>query len=311
MIVITGAAGFIGRNLVLFLQKRNYNDLILVDEYSKLETIYTNSNNLVDRDQFKVWLDQNHQLVQYIFHLGARTDTIENDKELLYTLNTGYTKSIWAQCIEYGLPFLYASSAATYGDGTLGFNDTHSEIEKLKPLNEYALSKHNFDLWALAQEKTPYQWVGLKFFNVFGPFEETKGRMASMVYHGYLQAKEKGKIRLFAKDNNCNEDGGHKRDFVFVEDICEMCFFFMNNRNHSGIFNAGTGEAKTFKELAQAVFKSINSTENIEYFHMPEDLKGKYQYLTEAKMSKYLEINPNFKFKSFEEAIFYTIKTLV
>jgi ADP-L-glycero-D-manno-heptose 6-epimerase len=214
MIVITGAAGFIGSNMVAKLNAEGYIDLILVDDFS-IEIKFNNLQNKnysekIDREDFFSWLDKNYQQVDFIFHIGARTDTTEFNREIFNKLNLGYSKLMWNACLKYNIPLIYASSAATYGMGEFGFNDDHEIIAKLKPLNPYGESKNDFDKWVLEQEQTPPFWAGLKFFNVYGPNEYHKGRMASVVLHAFKQINETGKIKLFRSHNPEFEDGKQK-----------------------------------------------------------------------------------------------------
>ena len=293
MIVITGAAGFIGSNLAEGLWNEGFHDLVLVDDFSNpLKARNWNKivcRERVHRDEFFVWLEKNHRGVQYIFHLGARTNTLETDEEVLNRLNYEYSKSVWEFCSQMGIPLCYASSAATYGDGKLGFNDDVEDLERLKPLNPYGWSKHRFDLWAVKQERTPPQWVGLKFFNVYGKNEQHKGKMASVVWHAYHQIKETGQLKLFKSYHLDCENGNQKRDFVFVKDLVKMMILIMNDRKINGIFNAGSGKARTFNELSTVIFDSMNLSRKVEYIEMPENLKNQYQYFTEANMFSFFK----------------------
>ncbi len=290
MIIITGAAGFIGSNLVRKLNDEAFYDLVLVDEFDdtgKEKNLegkrYTRK---VERRDFIPWLREHHKLVQFVFHIGARTDTAEFDQAVFDELNLNYSKDVWKTCVEFGLPLVNASSAATYGDGSMGYSDAHEVTERLSPLNPYGLSKNDFDKWALAQEHKPYFWAGLKFFNVYGPNEYHKGRMASVVFHAFNQVKESGKVKLFRSHDPGFQDGFQMRDFIYVMDVADVCMFFLNDRRHSGIYNLGTGQARAFYHLAAAVFKALQQPENIEYIDMPLDIREKYQYFTEAKMEK-------------------------
>lgn len=308
MIVVTGAAGFIASNLVSALNNAGYLDLVLVDDFSRKDRAanyeHKKFTKLVDRTDFPQFLIDNQILVQYVFHLGARTDTAEFDVDLLNKLNLDYTKSLWNICVEFGIPFLYASSAATYGGGELGFSDEDDSLSpKLKPLNPYGISKNDFDIWALNQENKPSQWVGLKFFNVYGPNEYHKGRMASVVFHAYNQIVATGGMKLFKSHNPAYVDGGQMRDFVFVHDLCNMMLWLMENRNVNGIFNAGSGKARTFKDLAISVFKALNLEPNINFVDTPEDIRDKYQYFTEAKMDKIMVAGYESPFTTLENGI--------
>ncbi len=315
MIIITGAAGFIGSCLVEKLNNERYVDLILVDDFSNEKK----NRNLegkkftakIHRDNFIEWLKQNHRLVQFVFHLGARTDTTEFDKSVFDKLNLNYTKSVWNACVEFGLPLVYASSAATYGAGENGYDDTHILIEKLKPLNPYGESKNEFDKWALKQEREPYFWAGLKFFNVYGPNEYHKGRMASVVFHAFNQIKETGKMKLFHSHNPKYKDGEQLRDFIYVKDAVDVCFFLMQHRKNSGIYNLGTGKARTFIDLVQNVFISMDKKANIEFIDTPADIRDTYQYFTEAKMEKLRSIGYDKPFISLENGVRDYIKNFL
>jgi len=238
-----------------------------------------------------------------IIHLGARTDTTEFNKDIFKELNTEYSKQVFNACIEYGLSLIYASSAATYGLGELGYNDDHEVVNQLKPLNPYGESKNEFDKWVLQQSRKPYFWAGLKFFNVYGPNEYHKGRMASVIFHSYNQIKATGKMKLFRSHNLKYKDGGQLRDFVYVKDIVDVIFFLMHHRKDSGIYNLGTGKARTFIDLTRNTFKAIGVTENIEFIDTPADIRDKYQYFTEANMNKLRSIGYTKPFTSLEEGV--------
>jgi ADP-L-glycero-D-manno-heptose 6-epimerase len=308
MIVVTGAAGFIGSCLAHGLYNKGYKDLVLVDDFNKTEkAANTQSLNLpkVDREQLFNWIEVNYIEIEFIIHIGARTDTTEFDTQIFDHLNLNYTKTLWNKCVEYGLPMVYASSAATYGGGEFGYDDNHEIIEKLKPLNPYGESKNDFDKWALAQERQPYYWAGLKFFNVYGPNEYHKGRMASVVYHAFNQVKEKGSMKLFRSHNPDYKDGEQKRDFIYVKDVVDVIIWLLENRNgeNNGLYNLGTGKAQTFLDLAHGVFNALNLEPNIEFIDTPEDIKYKYQYYTEANMNKLRSIGYSKPFKSLEEGV--------
>ncbi len=307
MIVITGAAGFIGSCLVKKLNEENFNDLILVDDFSH----EIKDKNLegkkftakVHRNNFADWLDANHKLTQFIFHIGARTDTTEFNKEIFDVLNVDYSKMIWTKCVQYGLPLVYASSAATYGNGELGYNDDEKLIPQLKPLNPYGDSKNEFDKWALQQEKKPYFWAGLKFFNVYGPNENHKARMASVIFHGFNQVIKDGKIKLFKSHKPEYKDGWQLRDFIYVKDVTNVCYFLLHHRKNSGIYNLGTGKARSFYDLADNTFKALGKPTNIEFIDIPIDIRDKYQYFTEANMQKLISIGYTQPFHSLEEGV--------
>ncbi len=307
MIIVTGAAGFIGSNMVTRLIYEGYRDIMLVDDFSREEK-YANFqdkayNQTIDREAFIDWLDDNHKFVQFIVHLGARTDTTEFDKNVFDKLNLNYSKAIWHKCVEYGLPLIYASSAATYGMGEHGYDDGHEVVDKLKPLNPYGESKNEFDKWALKQEKKPYFWAGLKFFNVFGPNEYHKGRMASVVFHAFNQIRKTGAMKLFKSHNPDYKDGEQIRDFIYVKDVVDVILFLMEERKSSGIYNLGTGEARTFLDLVRATFDAMGLDENISFVPTPEDIRDKYQYYTEANMDKLRSIGFEQKFLSLEEGV--------
>lgn len=307
MIVITGAAGFIGSCLVSKLNEEGFNDLILVDDFSNIEK----NKNLegkkysqkIHRDDFIQWLRANHRLTQFVFHLGARTDTTEFNKKIFDRLNLNYSKEVWKVCVEFGLPLVYASSAATYGLGEFGYDDNEEVIEKLKPLNPYGDSKNDFDKWALKQEKKPYFWAGLKFFNVYGPNEYHKGRMASVIFHAFSQIQEKGIVKLFRSHHPEYKDGGQLRDFVYVKDVVSVCCFLLHHRKNSGIYNLGSGKARTFLDLAKNTFAAVNKQEKIEFIDTPIDIRDKYQYYTEANMNKLKAIGYSKPFHTLEEGV--------
>ncbi|MFY9151979.1 MAG: ADP-glyceromanno-heptose 6-epimerase [Prolixibacteraceae bacterium] len=307
MIVVTGAAGFIGSYVVGKLNREGFKDVVLVDKYDdplKLDNYHTKTySEMVDRDSFFDWLAINEKFVQIIIHLGARTDTVGQEPEIYQQLNLEYSQKIWNACIQYGLPLVYASSASTYGDGTLGFDDDQSLIPQLQPLNLYAQSKQDFDCWALTQEKQPHFWAGLKFFNVFGPNEYHKNRMASVIMQAYNTISETGKMNLFRSHHPVIKDGEQARDFIYVEDVAKVILFFMNNRKNSGIYNVGTGEARTYLSLTKAVFNSMNLDENIGFVDTPDDLRGKYQYFTCANISKLRSVGYTEPFLSLESGI--------
>ena len=307
MIVVTGAAGFIGSCLVSRLNEDGYKDVVAVDDFTVAGKAANLENKTISakvhRDEFHSWLRKNHKLVQFIFHIGARTDTTEFDVEIFNRLNLNYTKELWNICCEFGLPLVYASSAATYGAGEHGYRDDHSLIPLLKPLNPYGDSKNDFDKWALVQENKPYFWAGLKFFNVYGPNEYHKARMASVIYHTFNQVNKTGKVKLFRSHRPDFEDGKQLRDFVYVKDVTEVCMFLMQHRKNSAIYNLGTGKARAFLDLATATFHAMNKPVAIEFIDIPEDIRDKYQYFTEADMQKLRSAGYSRPFYSLEEGI--------
>jgi len=307
MIVVTGAAGFIASCVVAELNNQNFVDLVLVDDFShpSKEANYKGKKYslLVDRKAFADWLDENHTLVQFVIHLGARTDTTEFDTSIFEELNIGYSKMVWNKCVEYGLPLIYASSAATYGLGELGYSDSHDVVNSLKPLNPYGDSKNDFDKWVLQQERTPFFWAGLKFFNVYGPNENHKGRMASVIFHAFHQIRQNGKMKLFRSHREGYEDGEQSRDFVYVKDVVSMIMFLMKERPSSGIYNVGSGKARSFKDLVLATFSAMEVEPNIEFIDTPEDIRETYQYFTEADMGKIQLAGYSDDFYSLEEGV--------
>lgn len=307
MIIVTGAAGFIGSGLVSRLNQEGFNDVVLVDDFSRNEKQKNYEGKrysvLVDRDAFKEWIDKNHKQIEFVFHLGARTNTAEFDVAVFNKLNLSYSQMVWNACVEYGLPLVYASSAATYGMGEFGYDDDHAIIPKLKPLNPYGESKNDFDKWALAQPKKPFFWAGLKFFNVYGPNEFHKGRMASVIFHSFNQISATGKMKLFRSHNPKFTDGGQMRDFVYVKDLCDVMLFLMESRKNSGIYNMGTGKARTFLDLTKATFKAMGVKEDINFIDTPEDIRDKYQYFTEANMGKLRSIGYTKPFTTLEDGV--------
>ena len=307
MIIVTGAAGFIGSCLVSKLNQEGFTDLILGDEFDSAEKMKNlegkKYSQKIHRDEFIQWLKENQRSVQFIFHIGARTDTTEFNKEIFDRLNVNYTKDIWNICVEFGLPLVYASSAATYGLGEFGYDDNEADIPKLKPLNPYGDSKNEFDKWALKQVKKPYFWVGLKFFNVYGPNEFHKGRMASVIMHAFNQIQEKGSVKLFRSHNPKFKDGEQLRDFVYVKDVVEVCHFLLHHRKDSGIYNLGSGKARTFLDLVKNTFSGLDKTPQIDFMDTPIDIRDKYQYFTEANMTKLKSIGYSKPFHTLEEGV--------
>ena len=305
MIVVTGAAGFIGYNMIKKLNANNYNNIIAVDQFDQAKHHLEDCkiNRTIDRTDFMAWLDENYEHVEFIIHLGARTDTTEFSKEILWELNTTYSKEVWNRCVSYQIPLIYASSAATYGLGELGYTDDEAQMHQLKPLNPYGESKLAFDMWALEQESKPFFWCGLKFFNVYGPGESHKNRMASVVWHAYNQILNTDQMKLFRSHNTDFKDGEQKRDFIYVNDVTNVIFWLMNHRKNSGIYNLGSGKARTFLDLVKSVFKAMKKEEKISFIDTPEDIRDKYQYFTEADMSKLRSIGYSEEFVSIEEGV--------
>jgi ADP-L-glycero-D-manno-heptose 6-epimerase len=293
--------------LVSKLNQQLREDIILVDDFSNAQK---NKNfegkkfiEKIDRKIFASWLSSNHEKIEFVFHLGARTDTTEFDKNIFDELNLNYSKEIWNLCSQFAIPLVYASSAATYGIGEYGYEDSHEIVNKLKPLNPYGDSKNDFDKWVLQQSKTPPFWAGLKFFNVYGPNEYHKGRMASVIFHAFNQIQEKGQVKLFRSHNPNYRDGEQLRDFVYVKDVTSVCLFLMQKRPASGIYNLGSGKARTFLDLVTNTFKALDLEPNIEFVDTPIDIRDKYQYFTQANMKKLIDQGYNQPFYTLEEGI--------
>lgn len=308
MIIVTGAAGFIGSALIGELLRAGWQDIVAVDDFSRADKAPNLEGKKltarVERTEFFTWLDQNEKLVQFIFHLGARTDTTEFDHTIFDELNVRYSQRMWQACVKYGIPLVYASSAATYGGGELGYSDADDTLPyKLKPLNPYGDSKNDFDKWALSQVEKPFFWAGLKFFNVYGPNEYHKGRMASVVFHAFNQIGATGGMKLFRSHRPDFKDGEQLRDFVYVKDLCNVCLFLMEHRKNSGLYNLGSGKARTFLDLARATFAALEKPENITFVDTPADIRDKYQYFTEADMRKLTAIGYDRPFTSLEDGV--------
>ena len=290
MIVVTGAAGFIGSCLTGFLNALGFENIVIVDEFSREDK----SPNLegkqfaykIEREEFFYWLKNENPPIASVFHLGARTDTTEFDYSVHEKLNVVFSKNMWNYCTEKQIPLVYASSAATYGAGEFGYDDNHNIIEKLQPLNAYGISKNEFDKWALLQNDAPPAWFGLKFFNVYGPNEFHKARMASVIFHSANQIKASGLVKLFKSHRPDFKDGQQLRDFIYVKDLLKVAVWLMENQPASGLYNLGTGIARSFEDLVKATFAALDVELNIEFIDMPEDIRDKYQYFTEANMSK-------------------------
>ncbi|MDR1005564.1 MAG: ADP-glyceromanno-heptose 6-epimerase [Bacteroidales bacterium] len=308
MIVVTGAAGFIGSMTVSKLNEMGFDNIAIVDDFGKAEKA-SNWQNLrfevrIERDIFIEWAQMNAERIDFVFHLGARTDTTEFDYEVFRKLNIEYSKAIWNLCSAHNIGLVYASSAATYGDGEKGYDDDTALIPALKPLNPYGRSKQEFDVWVLQQQTTPPNWYGLKFFNVYGPNEYHKGRMASVVFHGFNQIKNDGVVRLFRSHRAEYEDGYQLRDFVYVKDLTNVMAFLMTEKPKSDIYNLGTGKARAFLDLAKATFAALNKEPNVEFTDIPQDIRDKYQYFTQADMHKLrLQAGYDKSFYSLEDGV--------
>lgn len=313
-IIVTGAAGFIGSCMVQYLNELGYEDLILVDDFG-IEKKRKNweskkYSEIVERYNLFDWLHQHQPKIDFVIHLGARTDTTEFNYAVHEELNLEYSQDIWNYCTAYQVPLVYASSAATYGAGELGYDDNHEVIEKLKPLNAYGISKNEFDKWALRQNNHPPVWTGLKFFNIYGPNEYHKGRMASVIWHSFNQIKKDGIVKLFKSHRPDFKDGEQLRDFVYVKDVIKVISWMMismiNNEwstEKNGIYNLGTGNARSFYDLASATFSGLDLKPNIVFIDMPEDIRDKYQYFTEANMKKLAKAGYSEPFYTLEEGV--------
>jgi ADP-L-glycero-D-manno-heptose 6-epimerase len=310
MIVVTGAAGFIGSCMIRHLLDTGYTDILAVDDFQRTDK----APNLegkplvgqLERMNFPRWLERNYADVEAVIHLGARTDTTEMSTAIFDQLNVEYSKAVWMVCAGFGIPLLYASSAATYGLGESGYDDNHATIPDLKPLNPYGQSKQDFDIWALDQiaaGATPKHWYGFKFFNVYGPNEYHKGRMASVIFHTVRQIKASGKMQLFRSHRPDYADGAQSRDFIYVKDVCAVLQHFLEQRPTTGIYNLGTGQARSFLDLATGTFKALGLEPDISFVDTPADIRDKYQYFTEANMRKVRHTGYIEPFYSLEDGI--------
>ncbi len=303
-IVVTGGAGFIGSCVVKELNNAGINDVIVVDNISTSEKW----RNLIGKKYLRYihkndFLKELEELadITAIIHMGACSSTTECDFDYLWLNNVEYSKALFDFCNKHKIQFIYASSAATYGDETKCFDDCMN-IDKLRPLNRYGYSKQLFDIWLNSKNKD-CQCVGLKFFNVYGPNEYHKNGMFSMVYQGFKQATNNGEIKLFKSDLQEYNDGEQRRDFVYVKDVCDVIMWFLSHTDISGLYNVGTGKARSFNDLAMAVFSALNTSSQITYIDMPVELKKQYQYFTEANIEKLRKVGYDKKFHSLEEGV--------
>lgn len=303
-VIVTGGAGFIGSCIVRTLNDMGIEDITIVDHICETDKWMNMRNKkyteYINRDEFLEKLPEYAGKVTHIIHMGACSATIERDFDFLYKNNYEYTKTLWKFCTENQISFIYASSAATYGDGKEGFDDKE-DIKRLRPLNGYGYSKQLFDLWAEKQTIAPKQHVGFKFFNVYGPNEYFKGSMASVIFHSFNKINETGEMGLFKSYKEGYEDGGQLRDFVYVKDICKVVKFMIEHEEVSGLFNLGTGQARSFYDLAASTFKAMGLEPNIKYIEMPESLRAKYQYYTQANMEKLRSVGYADDFYSLED----------
>ncbi len=317
LILLTGAAGFIGSYLLGYLNKKGFQNIIIVDDFNEEDKWFNFDDKQfaekIEREDLFDWLQKENPLIDpidigFVFHLGARTDTAEFDYAVHEKWNVIYSKNIWEYCTQKNIPLVYASSAATYGSGEWGYKDDHALVEYLQPLNPYGISKNEFDKWLLKQQTQPSYWVGLKFFNVYGPNEYHKERMASVIFHSFNQVKSTGKVKLFKSHKPEFKDGQQLRDFIYVEDVAKVCYWLLENQIPSGLYNLGTGEARTFEDLVKATFAAMGKPANIEYIDMPDDIRDKYQYFTEADMNKLREAGYTEKFYTLEEGVSEYVK---
>ena len=312
MIILTGGAGMIGSMVAWHLNNEmNFNDFVIVDDLVNEQQEYNfNKRDFVEyikKDDLKKYLSKK-QNISAVIHMGAISATTESNFNRLLESNIRFSQQLWHWCAKNKVPFIYASSAATYGDGSFNYNDNESELDQLNPLNAYGYSKHFFDRWIqleLAKKQpAPPQWCGLKFFNVYGPNEYHKDRMASVVFHAFNQYKESKQIKLFKSEHPSYKDGMQVRDFIYVKDAVKVIIFFLNNSKFSGVYNVGTGNPETFKALAEAVLSNnTGNTDEIKYINMPNDLKGKYQYYTNARIDKIRSIGFGDNFKNLNEGV--------
>lgn len=317
-ILLTGAAGFIGSCMLGYLNQNGYQNIIIVDDFGDREKepnyITKKFSRQVERHEIFDWLAKEDPAIDFVIHLGARTDTTEFDYSIHQKLNLQFSQEIWRYCIRREVPLVYASSAATYGSGELGYADSHDIVDRLQPLNPYGVSKNEFDKWALQQESSPPHWAGLKFFNVYGPNEYHKRRMASVIFHSFNQVAANGSVKLFRSHRDEYRDGEQLRDFIYVIDVVKVCLWFIEQWKGgatipSGLYNLGTGKARTFKDLVGAIFTTLGREPRIEYIDTPRDIRDKYQYFTEAEMDKLRRAGYKDEFVSLEAGVADYVKS--
>lgn len=303
--VLTGGAGFIGSCLLRVLNNSGRTDILVVDNIKNRAKRNHLSGKIfreyIHKDRFLAELPT-RKGISHILHMGACSDTREKDWDYLYANNVLYSQALWRYCTAHKIPFFYASSAAVYGNGAAGFSE-QNDPALLQPLNPYARSKLVFDRWVAAQTVCPPQWVGLRFFNVYGPNESAKGAMASMIYHGFCQAQREGRIQLFRSGRQSPADGEQARDFVYVKDICRVVQFFLSRPEHSGLYNVGTGSARSFRTLAETVFQALGRAPCIAYIDFPASLRGAYQYHTQADLHRLRAAGYREPFWSLEDGV--------
>jgi ADP-L-glycero-D-manno-heptose 6-epimerase len=311
MILVTGAAGFIGSVIVKHLNDAGVEDILVCDHFENgdkwknlRDLKYTAFIQVEDLFAHDIWKKAGG--LKAIYHMGACSDTTELNMDFLYKNNTEYTNRLLTLAAEKNIPIVYASSAATYGAGEQGYSDNHTGIPSLKPLNKYGYSKQLSDEWILQQKKKPKVWFGVKFFNVFGPQEYHKGKMSSVIYQSYNQIKDVGEVKLFKSHRKDYKDGEQLRDFVYVKDVVramvELIAAGEKKPEISGIYNLGTGEARSFHDLVKATFKAMGKKPKITFIDMPAELRNQYQYYTQAEMAKFKRALPKFKFMKLEDA---------
>ncbi len=309
MILVTGGAGFIGSVLVKELNNLGREDILIVDRLES-DDKWKNLRSLkfityIHADELFELEDDLWDQIDSIYHMGACSATTERNMDYLWVNNVEYSQNLYNIATSRNIPIAYASSAATYGDGELGYSDDHDKVDLYRPLNGYGYSKQVVDQWILRRESKPDYWYGIKFFNVFGPNEYHKGDMRSLVHKAYGQINDTGKVKLFKSHRDDFKDGEQLRDFVYVKDVVRGMIMLMDQKvpGSSGIYNMGTGQCRSFLDLMRATFKAMGKNENVEFIDMPESIRNQYQYYTQAEMSKFKKVFPEFQFTSLEEAV--------